>query len=577
MIIDGIRVNYGVIDQTINEDTIMTNESENSEYSNTDNTFDYDVDYQKLTYLEKNYFRLDGSHVFPKTGNTYNVGWESESLSDTSGNINEYIEYIFSNLHDSYGVMINFPDYCPAASFTLAYYNDTTLVGEVTVTDNEETNYKNYDTRLQWNKVRLTFLKVNPQQRARLWQIVFGTNDIYTEDNLISISASLTTDLKGDYEDSGEFSFQLFNDGRFDIQTINDLPISLQEGLRVMIYVKKRGSNAYTPFGNYYSETTDVQENGQIISVSGYDTLYSLGDTTYRKGIVYPEGRSLYAWAQEVADDAGVDIEIDSAFSTIISTGYITEVPHREALRLIAEAGNGMLVVDTSGKILLKKHTPTDKGELTVDDIVEGSYALENSDKYLGINITKYTFSAASETQGLGEIDEIGLTAEPQEIEIVYSEYPVVTSTIQVFVDTTSSAQILETKIYADRCIITLTGTEGDTTFITITGKPYNNATTAVTRGSTAKNIKKIESNYLITGSIADSVADYQYLREVNKYKHTVEVVSDTEFDVGDSVKIETENAAEASSSAVAKQYVLSVAFDMEYGEYSETLEAIDE
>ena len=577
MIIDGVRINYGIIDQTIQDDTITPSASENSAYSNVNIPLESGVTYDKIAYLEKDYFKLDGSHVFPETGNTYNVGWESASLSDTSGNINEYIEYIFSNTHDSYGVQIRFPDDCPADTFTLVYYKDDTLVGTVTVTGNTATTYSNYDVRLQWNKVRLTFTKINPQQRARLWQVVFGINDTYDEDLLISVSASRTTDLTGDYDDSGEFSFQFFNDGRFDIRTINDLPVGLQEGLKVTVYVKKRGSTTYVPFGNYYSETTDVSENGQVITVSGYDELYSLVDTTYRNGIVYPNGRSLYDWAQEVAEDAGITLSIDSAFQNIISTGYITEVPHREALRLIAEAGNGILVIDANGNIALKKHTPTEKGEITADDIVEGSYSIENSDKYLGINVTKYTFSAASAEQELGHLDEIGLTVEPQEIEIVYSEYPAVISTIQVFVDTTSSATVTDKKIYSDRCVITITGTAGDTTFITVTGKPYNSATTAITRGSTAKNIKTIESNYLITGDIADDVADYQYERVVNKYKHSAEIVSSTDYDLGDHVEMNTENAADSTRATTNGQYITSVAFDVSYEDHSETLEAIDE
>ena len=577
MIIDGVRVNYGIIDQTIQDDTITPSASENSAYSNANIPLQSGVTHDKIAYLEEDYFRLDGSHVFPETGNTYNVGWESASLSDTSGNINEYIEYIFSNTHDSYGVQIRFPDDCPADTFTLAYYKDDTLVGTVTVTGNTSTTYRNYDVRREWNKVRLTFSKINPQQRARLWQIVFGINDTYDEDLLISVSASRTTDLTGDYDDSGEFSFQYFNNGRFNVQSINDLPIGMQEGLKVVIYIKKRGSDEYVMFGNYYSENTSVEENGNVITVSGYDELYGLGESVYRNGIVYTDGRSLYDWAEEVAEDAGITLAVDDAFKDIISTGYITEVPHREALRLIAEAGNGILVIDAGGNISLKKHTPTEKGALTADDIVEGSYSVENSDKHIGINVTKYTFRAASAEQELGHLEEIGLTVEPQEIEIVYSEYPAVISTIQVFVDTTSSAQITSTKIYSDRCVITLTGTAGDTTFVTVTGRPYNRATTKVTRGSTAKNIKAIESNYLITGSIATSVANYQYERVVNKYTHKAEIVSETDFDLGDHIEIDTENSTVSTQSTGDGQYITSVAFNISYDENETTIEALDE
>ena len=571
MIVDGVKIDYGIIDQTIEEDTVTDGSSENSEFSDVQNTIGVSVTKTKIAYLEKDYFALDGSHVFPETGNTYDVGWESESLSDASGNINEYIEYIFSNTHDSYGVQIRFPDDCPADTFTLAYYNGSTLIGTRTVTGNTSLTYANYDVRLQWNRVRLTFQKVNPQQRARLWQVVFGVNDVFDEDALISVSASRATDFAGDYDDCGEFSFQFYNEGRFDVRTINDLPIGLQEGLKVTVYVKPRGSDTYVVYGNYYSEQTVVEENGMIITVSGYDELYRLNDTTFRKGIVYPSGRSLAAWAQEVADDAGIDIEIDSEFNTIMSSGYITEVPHREALRLIAEAGCGILLVGSDGKIRLKKHTPKDAGELNEDDIVEGTYNVESREKYLGVNVIKYSYSAAKEEQELGYLEEVGLTAEPQEIEITYSQFPAIVSTVQVFVDTTSSAQISDLKVYSDRCVFNITGTDGDSSFVTVTGTPYNNATTSVTRGSTLKNIKKVENNYLITGDIADGVADYQYSRVVNKYNHSLEDVSEKIFAVGDKVGIKTGDE-EAESTFVSK-----VGFAVSYLEHEETMEVVDE
>lgn len=571
MIVDGVKIDYGIIDQTIDEDTVTDGSSENSEFSDVQNTIGVSATKTKIAYLEKDYFALDGSHVFPETGNTYDVGWESESLSDASGNIDEYIEYIFGSLHDSYGIQLMFPTRCPADTFTIAYYNGSTLVGTRAVTGNTSLTYANYDVRLQWNKVRLTFAKINPQQRARLWQVVFGVNDVFDEDTLISVSASGATDFAGDYDDCGEFSFQFYNEGRFDVRTINDLPIGLQEGLKVTVYVKPRGSDTYVVYGNYYSEQTVVEENGMIITVSGYDELYRLNDTTFRKGIVYPNGRSLAAWAQEVAEDAGIDIEIDSAFNSIMSSGYITEVPHREALRLIAEAGCGILLVGSDGKIRLKKHTPKDAGELNEDDIVEGSYNVESGEKYLGVNVIKYSFSAAKEAQELGYLEEVGLTTEPQEIEITYSQFPAIVSTVQVFVDTTSSAQISDLKVYSDRCVFNITGTDGDSSFVTVTGTPYNNATTSVTRGSTLKNIKKVENNYLITGDIADDVADYQYSRVVNKYNHSLEDVSEKIFAVGDKVGVKT-NDEEAESTFVSK-----VGFAVSYLEHEETMEVVDE
>lgn len=573
MIIDGVRINYGVLDQTIEEDTITDMTSGDSDYSDAQNTLDAAAAYDKITYLEKDYFLLDGSHVFPETGNTYNVGWESASLSDTSGAVDEYIEFTFQNLHGSYGIQLQFPDDCPADTFTIAYYNDDELVGTRTITGNTATAYSNSDVRLNWNKVRITFTKINPQQRARLWMVSFGVNEIYNEDMLASVSASRTTDFSGDYDDSGEFSFQFFNNGRFNIHFTEELPIGLQEGLSVTIYVRKRGDTAYTIFGTYFSETTEVAENGQVITVSGYDPLYQLDTSTYKKGIVYTNGRSLAAWAQEIADDAGITLEIDSAFQNIISTGYITEVPHREALRLIAEAGNGILISKPNGTIALKVHTPVNNGTLTADDIVERTYTTENEDKILGVSVTRYSFNASStENEEIGNIEGITLSEATETIEIAYSNTPIVTDSVQVSI-TSGTAQITDTKVYADRCIITLTGAVGAVISLNVTGIVYNIAESYVTAGSTVKNIKAIKDNYLITGNLAKSVANHQYNRVANKYTHSMEIVKDTVYELGDEIIVNTGDTA-ASEKA---QYISSVSFELDSKNNTMTLETVDE
>ena len=571
MLLDGVRVSYGVVDQSIYDDTVTDNSSDKSEYASAENTITA-ADRVQLSYLEKNYFLLDGTFVFPESGTAYNVGWESAAIADDNGAINSYIEYQFANVHDSYGIQLIFPPYCAAKDFTIAYYKDTALVGSVAVNNNTSQRYANYDVRLQWNRVRITFTKVNPKQRARLWEVTFGVSDQYDENTLISVSASRSTDFSGDYDDCGEFSFQFYNDGRFNIKDINDLPVGLQEGLSVIVYVRKKGSTGYTPFGKYFSENTAVEDNGRTITVTGYDELYGLNDSTYRNGIVYPNGRSLKAWAEEVAADAGIELTVDSAFDNDISTGYITEVPHREALRLIAEAGNGVLIVDKNGSLsLVKSGIKTDR-TLTADDIVDGGYSVDNTNRYLGIQITKYTYGSAKESVELGHLEEVLVTNEPQELEIVYSQYPVLVDTVQVFTES-ESVSITDKKVYADRIAFKVSANTNITSFITVTGTPYNTATTTVTRGSTVKNIKKIESNYLITGSLADTVADYQYGRVVNKYNRSVSVVTDTEIDLGDRIDIVTENTRATGDTVLINK----VGFSMAYGEYEETVEGIDE
>lgn len=574
MIFNGVRVEYGVIDSTIEKDTIDIAESTNSPYSIPQQLLDEQVDERrKIAYLEKDYFLLDGTFVFPEADTAYDVGWESAALSNESGVINEYIEFTFGEYHGSYGIQIRFPDNAPAKNFTIDYYEDESLIGTRAVEGNTAAAYTNADVRLNWNKVRITFTGVKPQQRARVYFVSFGVNEVYTEDYLTSVSASKSTDFTGDYEDSGEFSFQFFNDGRFDAMQINGLPIGLQEGLKVAVYFRKQGETEYKLFGNYFSEETVIEENGRIVSVSGYDELYRMNDSEYKKGVIYENGRSLYDWAADVALDAGVEIVIDEAFKNIISYGYINTVPHREALRLIAEAGNGMLYI-VGRDIMLKKHVPVDKGAIGADDIVEGSHELESSDRILGVNIYKYAYSASAQAAELAKIDELILTEIEQVIDITYSSYPVKADTVQVSV---TGATVKEKQIYAESCVITVTGTVGASVSITVTGNAYNVSESSVTRGSVVKNIKTVQGNYLITDSIASDVADNQYARVVNKYRHTLEIVNDKDYDLGDRVEITTDSIALQSEVDPNTQFITKVSVEMNESDISVSLEAIDE
>ena len=516
---------------------------------------------------------LDGTFVFPEANTAYDVGWESATLSNENGVISEYIEFTFGEYHGSYGIQIRFPDNAPAENFTIDYYEDESLIGTRSVEGNTASAYTNADVRLNWNKVRITFTGVKPQQRARVYFVSFGVNEVYTEDYLTSVSASKSTDFTGDYEDSGEFSFQFFNDGRFDAMQINGLPIGLQEGLKVAVYFRKQGETEYKLFGNYFSEETVIEENGRIVSVSGYDELYRMNDSEYKKGVIYENGRSLYDWAADVALDAGVEIVIDEAFKNIISYGYINTVPHREALRLIAEAGNGMLYI-VGRDIMLKKHVPVDKGAIGADDIVEGSHELESSDRILGVNIYKYAYSASAQAAELAKIDELILTETEQVIDITYSSYPVKADTVQVSV---TGATVKEKQIYAESCVITVTGTVGASVSITVTGNAYNVSESSVTRGSVVKNIKTVQGNYLITDSIASDVADNQYARVVNKYRHTLEIVNDKDYDLGDRVEITTDSIALQSEVDPNTQFITKVSVEMNESDISVSLEAIDE
>ena len=541
MIIKGVKIEYGIVDKTLATDTIDSETSSTSSFSNEETL--QNTDKQKLAYLEKDYFLLNGSYILPEEGKTYNTGWESSSISDASGNIAEYIEYLFGSHHASYGIRLKFPEDSVAQDFTISYYNDDLLLGSIEAVGNQLPEYSDTEYFLDWNRVRITFHKVNPQQRARFYWVSFGITTSFDENTIMSISCSKSTDLSADYAETGAVSFEVFNDGVFKLKDIKDLPIGLQEGQRIVVYTKQDSESTYRVFGEYLSETTGSSEKGKLVQITGYDALYQLGNTIFKKGIVYPQGRSLADWAQEVADDAGISVSIATKLNSIMSKGYITEVPHREALRLIAEAGCCILRVNSDGVICFEEAALNEKGALTSDELVEDSHQIE-SDKLLGVEVVEYSYFLASSEQELGYLEEVVLLEEEQELEIVYSAYPVDISTVQIFVKGGSSAQITSQQIYSDRLVLKLKGTTGDTTFVTVTGKPYNVVSLSATAGSITKNIKKVENNFLITSDLVQDVVDYQYRHVVNVYQHSAEVLTDKSLSIGDSVVFEDEKIA---------------------------------
>lgn len=564
MIVSDVKIHYGVFDESIIEDERTENaSSENSYVKNKDSILTVE-NREKLSWLEKDYFLLDGKHIFPEEDKKYNIGWESLNLSNTSGVVNEYIQFNFAQLHSSFGIVIYFAEESIVKDFTVDYYKDSTLVRSHTIQSNTSTKVTVLDIIEQWNKVRITVSKTQPSQRVRILSISFGVGSDIDKNSIITVRAGAVTDISADTFECGDFSFQFFNDGGvFAIQDIRDMPLGLQESIMATIFVKFNNSAQFVAFGKYNSTEIKIEEKGTVITISGYDELYNLNNTVYKKGIVYPQGRSLKAWAEEVAQDADVELIIDDEFDDIISTGYITEVPHREAFRLIAEAGNGYLWIDSDSVVHIDRYVEHNIDDITDDEVVQDTLNIDSADRIFGVQVSRYAFSPTQElvSGGLGYLEEVALTAEEQELEIVYSQYPAVVNTVEVRINPTTSAVLSNVRIYSDRCVFNLKGTDGDTTWVTVTGKAYNQAIISDSAGSLLKSYKKIENNFLITGELGLAVADYQNSIVSNRYTYSAEVVTDKVVSLADRVKIDDNPVI-----------VESIDFNVAYGEQTVTI-----
>lgn len=529
MLIKDVNVNYKIIDTTIKNDipSISIFPEIDSEYSNAKNTLNSDNKI-KLASLEKDYFLLDGSFVFPYGNEVYDIGFESNTTSDESGNMEhvQEIEYQFAIPHNSVGIQLQFPKDCAVKGLDILFYNGTALLKAKSISNNTQSVLSIFTGLLNWDKIIIYMYKTNPMQRIRLQSVTFGIDKKYTADDLITVNASKSANTSGDYSESGECAISVFNDGTFQFNSLREMPESLQSGMTLEVYANEAKKDKYELFQTYTSEATRITENGNIIGITAYDKLYSLNDTTYKKGTVRSH-RSLMNWALDVAADAGIDIDIDVEFAEIFSDGYISEVPHREALRLIAEAGCGLLYVDEKGNIhLSKKQTQEVDIEVTNNDIVGGTLEEDSGEQYLGVCVVGYDFILENQAKEVGRLDGLTLDNQLRTFEITYSSSPVDTTSLSIeAIGGVYSAEIVEK--YAERMVVAASGDSTQSSYVVVFGKAYATATFSVEKGNKSKNVKKIENNYLITGDLVEQVANYQYSQFVGKYRYSAEVLTD--------------------------------------------------
>jgi hypothetical protein len=525
-VISNVKVIYGILDQTIAEDTKTYQYSGKTSFSDGSNAMNAQSAKNRLTYLEKNWIKLDGTRIFPDTSIGYDVGYESDNLSDDSGNISCYIEFDFANLHDSYGIKMAFGSVIN--SLSIAYYNSDTLVGTKDATGLTGIDYSNYDVRLQWNKVKITISKISaPSQRARLDSIIFGISDSFGPDDLISVKMGKSVSIKNDNTDSSEADITFFNSGRFDIQTIRDLPVGLQAGLKVTIYSDGK------LFNNYIVKSTSVEEKGKIINLECYDKLYYLNDSDFKTGHVYSDGEDFYNIFHEIAEAAGVDISVDDSFKNIVSHGYIGTVSFREALRMAAEASNAVIKVD-SGTISVVPFATTAGSDMGEDDIVDDTLDIENEDKILGVKVTQYQFHEHTSDEGLAQITDVALTGETQTLSIDYSTSPAIATSV-----TSSDNLVISDTVYGvDKAVVTFKGTAGETGWITIIGRGYSTSSAIVSGGYIDSHANEIDNTLITETSVANSVRDFQLAHSASNYSYTFEAFGNKNADVLNKIKV---------------------------------------
>jgi hypothetical protein len=318
----------------------------------------------KYATFERDYFRLDGTFYIPPPENEGDseLGWWSDSISDENGYyaVNPTMTFTFTEPHSSIGLTITFDKNTNEypSEFKIRTFTDTgAIIFAESVTNNTSSVY-HYNTPLDnYAKIEIEIIKwANPHRRTRLVEVDFGEVREYTGDKLISLKILEEMDLLASTVPSNEISFVLDNsDQVFNILNPNGIyrflvpnqEMTAQIGLLI-------GENKFewVPMGKYFLMDWTVEEGAMTSTFVGRDIFTKLEVIDYTTLL---KNTNLYDLAKSILLEAKIHkYKIDESLKLIPTQGFHEPIKVREALQMVAIAGQCVVRQDRTGSISIE-------------------------------------------------------------------------------------------------------------------------------------------------------------------------------------------------------------------------------
>lgn len=368
--ISRIKVEYGVFNTDATNSAEISASSEKP-YSSTE--IKEREERQSYFSFEPNRNRLDkGLLILPKS-NHLNTGYVSSEMSNAEGIFENppTITISFENSENLLGLTVSFD------TVTGEYPKEIELNGE-TFYPNGATFVIDKEI-LQQQTITLKILKsYSPYRFARVSQILFGQLVTFSENEITKLSTSSSIDFLSSALSKKKLSFTIDNSkleynplipsGMLQYTEENQ-PISVSFG-----YELDDGSIEWINAENYTLDS-DPTTKSIYVTFTGQDAL-NLLTGTFNKGIYRQEGITLYALAEEVLQDAGIESEnyfLPEYLKEVKTKAALPIATHRECLQVIANAGKCVLNTDRNGKISMTiafdpTITPYDNGHVPYSD-----------------------------------------------------------------------------------------------------------------------------------------------------------------------------------------------------------------
>lgn len=347
-----IKVYIGVINSEAQRRANVNDERNSFTYfSNLTKPFDgYEPETLYAT-QEQNFSHVDGSMYFlPEEGGDilFNNGLVTENLLGTI-----YVVFQFTGL-DIKGLTIDFGE-CYPVDFTIE--NDSV---SYTYTGNTERYWRTEDVFDGTSFFKITPTKmVNGQGRLRIYKFSCGIANTFTNEQVKNYTFKDYVSPISESLPSQDMNLTVENYNLYYSADNPDSAISyMEQGQEIEVSfgydLTGDGDIEWLPPNISYMKSWSANDReAKFVGVDRFDFM----DGTYYKGVLHPEGVSLYDLAEDVILDAGVDVReyyIDPYLKNYMVYNPVPAVKHTEALQIIANAGRCVLIQNREKQIQLK-------------------------------------------------------------------------------------------------------------------------------------------------------------------------------------------------------------------------------
>ena len=509
------------------------------------------VENSKVNYatFETDKWKLDGTFaLLPDTPPYLNMGWWSAELSDTTTRefTNVSILSTGSTDHSTVGFSIIFdvPNNEYAEEFDIVYLDSSDVVIEtVNITGNTLAEYVSEVGVTDWRKLRVDINKWSvADRRARVQELQFGIIETYTnKDDLYGFKIEEKIDLVSSKIESDKLEFEIFNeDNAYDILNPEGKYLQLQKKQEIEAYIGTKVGliTEYASCGVFYLDDWKTDRNRLSAKFTAYDKFSLLNQTRYRKGLYASD--NIYDMIEDIFIDYGLapaEYNIDSALSSIITTGFVPVTTHKEALKNLCLAGEAIAYCDSDGVIQIEQLNGTSTGfEIRLEDCPTfPNLELDKLIKQIDVDVITYTEATSS-------TDVFESTIAVSGEESFWIEHkPATTLSASVSVGSISSVTH-----YTGASLVTISHT-GDTV-LTITGKLLTESmyVRSILTGEDDGEVVKVSSKLIDTSTMASNVGNWVKDELTARNLYTVQWRHNPKLELTDLIDIE--NQFETSS-----------------------------